>query len=218
MAKLMSRPELVTVPARGADLTGDLCAPPGARVVVVFAHGSGGARLNPPSRFVAAALQRRGLATLLIDLLTRPEERKDGPSGALRYDIPLLAGRLDAVSTWLRARRDTRGLSLSYFGESTGAAAALLAAAARPDVRSIVSSGGRPDLAVEVLARVRAPTLLIVGGDDREVLAMNEVAASLMTAERALKIVPGAGRPIEDPGALSAIASSAGDWVLSRLP
>lgn len=218
MAKLMTRPALVTVPARGVDLTGDLLAPPGARGVVLFAHGSGSGRMSPRNRFVAEALNQRGLATLLIDLLTPSEERRDGPSGELRFDIPFLARRLDAISTWLRARRETRGLPLNYFGASTGAAAALLAAAVRPDVRSIVSRGGRPDLAVEVLARVKSPTLLIVGGEDREVVAMNEVAASLMTAEHALEIVPGATHLFEEPGALPAVAELAAGWFLKHLP
>lgn len=216
MAKLMTRPALVTIPARGAELKGDLLVPPGARGVVLFAHGSGSGRLSPRNRFVAEALNQRGLGTLLIDLLTAPEERKDGASAALRFDIPFLARRLDAISTWLRARPETRKLPLGYFGASTGAAAALLAAAARTDVFAIVSRGGRPDLAVEVLARVKAPTLLIVGGADREVAAMNEVAASLMTAEHRLEIVPGATHLFEEPGALEAVAALAGDWFLTH--
>lgn len=217
MAKLMTRPALVTIPARGVELTGDLLVPPGARGVVLFAHGSGSGRLSPRNRFVAEALNQRGLATLLIDLLTHSEERKDAASGALRFDIAFLARRLDAISSWLRARRETRPLPVTYFGASTGAAAALLAAAARSDVRSIVSRGGRPDLAVEVLARVKSPTLLIVGGEDRAVVAMNEVAASLMTAEHKLEIVPGATHLFEEPGALESVASLAGDWFLKHL-
>lgn len=218
MAKLMTRPALVTVAARGVELKGDLLVPESARGVVLFAHGSGSGRLSPRNRFVADALNQRGLGTLLIDLLTASEEKEDDASAELRFDIPFLARRLDAISTWLRGRAETRKLALGYFGASTGAAAALLAAAARPEVFAVVSRGGRPDLAVEVLARVKAPTLLIVGGDDREVAAMNEVAASLMTAEHRLEIVPGATHLFEEPGALGAVASLAGDWFVRHLP
>lgn len=219
MAKMMTRPASVTISAGGADLKGDLALPPDARAVVLFAHGSGSSRLSPRNRFVAEALNLRGLGTLLIDLLTPSEERVDDATAELRFDIPFLARRLDAISGWLRRRPETARLPLGYFGASTGAAAALLAAAARPgDVFAVVSRGGRPDLAVEVLARVRAPTLLIVGGADREVLAMNEVAASLMTAERRLEVVPEATHLFEEPGALESAARLAGDWFLAHLP
>lgn len=217
MAKLMTRPALVTITAGGADLKGDLAVPPGARGIVLFAHGSGSGRLSPRNRFVAESLNQRGLGTLLIDLLTAQEEKADDATAELRFDIPFLARRLDAISNRLRTGAETRRLSLGYFGASTGAAAALVAAASRPDVFAVVSRGGRPDLAVEVLARVTAPTLLIVGGDDREVLAMNEVAASLMTAEHRLEIVPGATHLFEEPGALASVAALAGDWFLSHL-
>lgn len=217
MAKLMTRPALVTITAGGADLKGDLLVPAGARGIVLFAHGSGSGRLSPRNRFVAESLNQRGLGTLLIDLLTVQEEKADDATAELRFDIPFLARRLDAISNRLRTGAETRRLSLGYFGASTGAAAALVAAASRPDVFAVVSRGGRPDLAVEVLARVTAPTLLIVGGDDREVLAMNEVAASLMTAEHRLEIVPGATHLFEEPGALASVAALAGDWFLSHL-
>jgi len=217
MAKLMTRPTQVTITAGGADLKGDLLVPPGARGVVLFAHGSGSSRLSPRNRFVAEALNQRGLGTLLIDLLTSAEEKADDATAELRFDIPFLARRLEAISSWLRFRSETRRLALGYFGASTGAAAALVAAASQPDVFAVVSRGGRPDLAVEVLARVRAPTLLIVGGDDREVIAMNEVAASLMTAEHRLAIVPGATHLFEERGALAAVADLAADWFLGHL-
>ena len=219
MAKILTRPEAVTIPARGAVLRGDLTVPQGARAVVAFAHGSGSSRSSPRNRFVAEALNIRGLGTLLLDLLTEAEERADDETAELRFDIPMLARRLDAVSAWLRKRPETARLPLGYFGASTGAAAALLAAAARPgEVFAVVSRGGRPDLAVEVLAKVRAPTLLIVGGADREVLAMNEVAASLMTGERRLEVVPEATHLFEEPGALESVARLAGDWFLEHIP
>jgi dienelactone hydrolase len=219
MAKLMTRTEPVRIPARGVELKGDLLVPPGAKGVVVFAHGSGSSRLSPRNRFVAEELNRRGLGTLLTDLLTAAEEDIDDVSAELRFDIPFLARRLDSVSAWLRGRPEVRRLPLGYFGASTGAAAALLAAAARPsEVFAVVSRGGRPDLAVEVLARVKAPTLLIVGGDDREVLAMNEVASSLMTAERRLAVVPGATHLFEERGALEEVSRLAADWFLAHLP
>lgn len=217
MAKLMTRPALVTITAGGADLKGDLAVPAGARGIVLFAHGSGSGRLSPRNRLVAESLNQRGLGTLLIDLLTAQEEKADDATAELRFDIPFLARRLDAISNRLRTGAETRRLSLGYFGASTGAAAALVAAASRPDVFAVVSRGGRPDLAVEVLARVTAPTLLIVGGDDREVIAMNEVAASLMTAEHRLEIVPGATHLFEEPGALASVAALAGDWFLEHL-
>lgn len=219
MAKVMTRPTPVRIPARGAELKGDLLVPAGARGVVLFAHGSGSSRLSPRNRFVAEALNQRGLGTLLTDLLTSSEEETDDATAELRFDIPFLAGRLDAASSWLRDRPEARRLPLGYFGASTGAAAALLAAAARPsEIFAVVSRGGRPDLAVEVLARVKAPTLLIVGGADREVLAMNEVAASLMTAERRIEVVAGATHLFEERGALEEVARLAGDWFLAHLP
>lgn len=218
MARTMSRPAAVTISASGAELTGDLVVPPGARGVVLFAHGSGSGRRSPRNRRVAEALNKRGLGTLLIDLLTVAEEKADDSSAELRFDIPFLARRLDAISEDLEARPETSELALGYFGASTGAAAALMAAAARPRVFAVVSRGGRPDLAVEALARVKSPTLLIVGGDDREVVAMNEVAASLMTAERRLALVPGATHLFEEPGALELVARLAGDWFVEHLP
>ena len=154
MAKTMTRSAPVTIPARGVILKGDLIVPAGARAVVLFAHGSGSGRLSPRNRYVAEALNRRGLGTLLIDLLTSSEEQVDDATAELRFDIPFLARRLEAVSDWLRRRPETRKLPLAYFGASTGAAAALMAEVARSgEIFAVVSRGGRPDLAVEVLAR-----------------------------------------------------------------
>lgn len=219
MAKMMTGPAPVTISAGGARLKGDLAVPPGALGVVLFAHGSGSSRLSPRNRFVAEALNSRGLGTLLIDLLTEEEAARDARTDELRFDIPLLARRLAAVSGWLRRRPEAAGLPLAYFGASTGAAAALVAAAACPEfVYAVVSRGGRPDLALEFLARVKAPTLLLVGERDPEVIGMNEAAASLMKAERRLEIVPDATHLFEEPGALESVARLGGDWLLSHLP
>lgn len=207
-----------TIPAHGVHLNGDLRLPPRARGFVLFAHGSGSSRLSPRNRFVAEFLDRNGLGTLLIDLLTSAEEEVDEVTAELRFDIPFLARRLEAATDWLKGRPETRELPLGYFGASTGASAALRAAAARPDdVCSVVSRGGRPDLARESLPRVLAPTLLIVGGADREVLALNEAAASLMKTERRLEVIPGATHLFEEPGALEAVARLAADWFASHL-
>jgi putative phosphoribosyl transferase len=193
------------IPAAGVSLEADLTA--GERGLVVFAHGSGSSRRSPRNRQVAAALNAAGFGTLLFDLLTPEEEREDALTARLRFDIPLLAERLSAVVEWARTR------PVGLFGASTGAAAALVTAAARPeDVAAVVSRGGRPDLAGEALAVVRAPTLLIVGGRDLEVLSLNERAAARMTAEKAIVVVPGAGHLFAEPGALEEVARLAGDW------
>lgn len=210
--------ETVSIPTADARLTGDLTVPKGARGIVLFAHGSGSSRLSPRNRFVARELVRAGLAALLIDLLTPEEERLDDATAELRFDIPFLARRLAAVSNWLKSRPETRGLALGYFGASTGAAAALTAAAADPGVFAVVSRGGRPDLALESLPRVTAPTLLIVGGEDGPVIGMNEVAAARLRAERRLVIVPGATHLFEEPGALETVARLAAEWFVARLP
>lgn len=219
MAKTGTRPTSVLISAGGVHLSGEMLLPPRARGFVLFAHGSGSSRFSPRNRYVSEVLDQRGLGTLLIDLLTPCEEEVDEATAELRFDIPFLSRRLEAASDWLRGRPETRTLPLGYFGASTGAAAALRAAAARPDdVFAVVSRGGRPDLALESLPRVRAPTLLIVGGDDLEVLAMNESAARLMKAERRVEIVPGATHLFEEPGALERVASLAADWFLRHLP
>lgn len=219
MTRTASESIAVTIPARGASLAGDLRLPPRAKAVVVFAHGSGSSRLSARNRSVADALDRAGLGTLLMDLLTFREEEEDDATARLRFDIPFLARRLEAASDWLKGRAAAQGLPLGYFGASTGAAAALTAAATRPDeVFAVVSRGGRPDLAWEALPKVEAPTLLIVGGDDREVLALNETAAGRMTAERRLEIVPGATHLFEEPGALKEVSRLAASWFLRHLP
>jgi putative phosphoribosyl transferase len=180
---------------------------------VIFAHGSGSSRKSPRNREVAATLQDRGLATLLFDLLTLDEEAVDRHTAHLRFDIDFLAQRLVAATDWATGHAVLARLPLGYFGASTGAAAALVAAAERPaDIAAVVSRGGRPDLAGPALGRVRAPTLLIVGGDDVVVIGMNERARALMRADVELRIVPGATHLFEEPGALEDVALLASDW------
>jgi dienelactone hydrolase len=182
--------------------------------VVLFAHGSGSSRLSPRNRFVAQHLNRAGLATLLLDLLTEGEERSEAQTGELRFDIDLLASRLLAATHWLRAHPETAALPLGYFGASTGAGAALAAAALLGrEVSAIVSRGGRPDLAgQDRLTQVTTPTLLIVGGADPEVLDLNRVALRFLPPPSRLEVVPGAGHLFEGPGELEAVADLASRW------
>jgi dienelactone hydrolase len=195
------------------DLEGTLATPAGACGVVLFAHGSGSSRFSPRNRYVAGVLQAGGIATLLIDLLTPEEEAVDARTGHLRFNIDLLATRLIGATDWLRDHRATRALKVGYFGASTGAGAALVAAAAHPDrVSAIVSRGGRPDLAGAALARVRAPTLLIVGGHDLPVIDLNRAALRQLGCEKHLEIVPGATHLFEEPGTLEAVAELARGW------
>ncbi|MFD5477774.1 dienelactone hydrolase family protein [Streptomyces hawaiiensis] len=203
----------VTLPAGRAGLVGDLTVPPDARAVVLFAHGSGSSRHSPRNREVAAGLRTAGLGTLLIDLLTEEEERQDAVTAELRFDIPLLGRRLVAAVDWLAREPDTSGLPVVLFGASTGAGAALVAAARRPDrVRAVVSRGGRPDLAGDALDAVRVPVLLIVGGRDTHVLRLNEEAARRLPAPTALHVVPGATHLFEEPGALDQVTETARLW------
>ena len=187
---------------------------PGAkRGVVLFAHGSGSSRHSPRNRQVARLLHEGGLATLLVDLLTADEEAADRSSGHLRFDIGLLAERLVAAADWLTRQPETRALGLGCFGASTGAAAALVAAAERPQaVSAVVSRGGRPDLAGPALPLVRCPTLLIVGGEDVAVIELNRRAYERLRCGKELVIVPGATHLFEEPGALDAVAGHARDW------
>ncbi|HLZ49060.1 MAG TPA: alpha/beta family hydrolase [Candidatus Limnocylindria bacterium] len=187
-------------------IDGDLAVPAKAGGIVVFAHGSGSSRHSARNTHVAQALQASGFGTLLFDLLTAAEEREDERTRALRFDIGLLADRLVAVTDALADEPAVRGLPVGYFGASTGAAAAIVAAAERPDVRAIVSRGGRPDLAGEALRRVSAPVLLIVGSLDREVLELNREARARLGGPTELEIVPGATHLFEEPGALDVVA------------
>jgi dienelactone hydrolase len=194
-------------------LDGDLVLPEAARGVVLFAHGSGSSRHSPRNRRVARVLNEAKLATLLIDLLTPEEEAIDLRTAHLRFDIGLLADRLVGVTDWLTQNADTRHLRVGYFGASTGAGAALVAAAERPDVvGAVVSRGGRPDLAGPALEQVRAPTLLIVGGDDLPVIELNRAALEQLRCEKRLVIVPGATHLFEEPGALDEVARLAREW------
>ncbi|HYZ34613.1 MAG TPA: dienelactone hydrolase family protein [Crenalkalicoccus sp.] len=194
-------------------LEGDLNLPEGARGLVLFAHGSGSSRHSPRNRHVARLLNEARLATLLIDLLTMREEAVDARTAALRFDIGLLAERLVHATDWVDGNPGTRELRIGYFGASTGAGAALVAAAERPEVvGAVVSRGGRPDLAGPALARVRAPTLLIVGGNDRQVIELNRAALERLRCEKRLVIIPGATHLFEEPGALDEVARLARDW------
>lgn len=202
----------------GVRLAGDLTVPANAPGIVLFAHGSGSSRLSPRNRFVAQALREACLATLLFDLLTVREEEEDEVDANLRFDIGLLTRRLTAVTDWVRRQDILKSLKLGYFGASTGAAAALSAAAQRPDdIDAIVSRGGRPDLAGAALEQVLAPTLLIVGGRDEVVLDLNRRAYERLHVEKKLAVVPGATHLFEEPGALEAVGQLAADWFRTYL-
>ena len=207
------RTQELQIPAAGVNLGADVVVPEQARGVVLFAHGSGSSRHSPRNRFVAAELQQAGLATMLADLLTPEEEQLDQQSGHLRFDIGLLSVRLAALTDFLTEHEETADLDVGLFGASTGAAAALVAAAGRPDaVRAVVSRGGRPDLAGESLRLVRQPTLLIVGELDEVVIDLNRKALALLAGERRLVIVPGASHLFTEPGTLEQVARLATDW------
>lgn len=206
------------IPAGGVVLEADITIPQLARGMVLFAHGSGSSRFSPRNRYVARQLQQAGLATVLADLLTPAEEETDARTGEIRFDIGLLATRLERLTDWLAEQERTAELSRGYFGASTGAAAALAAAAQRPgDVRAVVSRGGRPDLAGQFLPRVRQATLLIVGERDPVVLELNQQALPKIPAETHLAIVPGASHLFEEPGTLEQVASLARDWFAEHL-
>ena len=206
---------LAAIPARDVVLEGELALPAGASGVVLFVHGSGSSRHSPRNRDVARSLRARaGVATLLFDLLTDGEEARDALTRTSRFDIDLLSTRVRAATDWVRRLPETRALRIGYFGASTGAAAALLAASdPREGVAAVVSRGGRPDLvAPERLARVTAPTLFVVGGEDRAVLEWNRGARAAMRAETGLDVIPGASHLFEEPGALEDVACRSADW------
>jgi dienelactone hydrolase len=208
----------VAIPVAGGVLHGTLTLPSAAAGLVLFAHGSGSSRHSPRNQKVARALNDRRLATLLFDLLTEREEEVDAMTARLRFDVELLARRLAAATDWVAQEAATRALPLAYFGSSTGAAAALIAAARDVErVRAVVSRGGRPDLAGAALPAVAAPTLLIVGGDDEPVIGMNRDAMRRMTAPVELEIVPGATHLFEEPGTLERVAELAGRWLREQL-
>jgi len=206
---------IVHIPAGEVELDGELILPPSAKGVVLFAHGSGSSRFSPRNTYVAEVLQQRGIGTLLFDLLTREEDR----NYETRFDIALLTQRLLAATAWLQSNPKTPSLSLGYFGASTGAAAALQAAAQMGDkIAAVVSRGGRPDLAGEAaLSRVTAPTLLIVGGADYGVIELNQQAYALMNCEKELTLIHGATHLFEEPGTLQQAAHSAAEWFVQHL-
>ncbi len=205
-------PDAVRIQAGTAELPGLLRLPPAASSVILFAHGSGSGRLSPRNNFVAERLRQAGIATLLFDLLTEQEEEYDAVTAELRFNIPLLTTRLAATTKWTLQQPRLRGLAVGYFGASTGAAAALAAAAEIPEVTAVVSRGGRPDLAGPALSRVRAATLLIVGGDDRQVLTLNRDALRQLRCEKELAVVPGATHLFVEPGALEQVTTLAAAW------
>ena len=214
----LSQAQPLRVRAAGAILNADLVVPVDARGIVLFAHGSGSSRHSHRNQFVARALQESSFGTLLMDLLTTEEEHLDNQTRALRFDIDLLANRLTDIVKWAAEQPSLKHLPIGLFGASTGAAAALVTAARRPDlVRSVVSRGGRPDLAGTALKLVKAPTMLIVGGYDDAVLVLNEQAKREMSGEVTLKVVPRATHLFEEPGALAQVADYAATWFWGTL-
>jgi dienelactone hydrolase len=207
----------ITLEVGDIALHGLLRLPHAMQGLVLFAHGSGSGRLSPRNTFVAEQLGAAGIGTLLFDLLTEEEERVDALTAQLRFDIPLLTDRLVVATHWILGQPRFGRLPLGYFGASTGAAAALAAAARVPEVAAVVSRGGRPDLAGAALARVTAPTLLIVGGDDLQVLALNQEALEQLHCEAEISVVPGATHLFEEPGTLAQVASLAADWFTRHL-
>jgi putative phosphoribosyl transferase len=208
----------LTILASGAVLHGDLQWPPAPRGLVLFAHGSGSSRKSPRNRFVADVLVAAGMGTLLFDLLTEDEERIDLRTRALRFDIPLLTDRLAGATAWVLGQEALAGPPLGYFGASTGAAAALAASCQRPEVLAVVSRGGRPDLAGSRLPEVTAATLLIVGGEDHQVIELNREALAQMRCEARIEIVPGATHLFEEPGTLAQAAELAAAWFAQHFP
>jgi len=218
MARRSKEEHSIQIPAGNVILAGDLYYPMKTRALVVFAHGSGSSRQSPRNRYVAEVLREMSLGTLLFDLLTPEEEMEDEQTGALRFNIKLLAHRLIQVSDWLIHNDETSNYKVGYFGASTGAAAALIAAAELPNyVWAVVSRGGRPDLAINVLPKVKAPTLLIVGGDDTEVILLNQKAYDALKSQKKLEIVPGASHLFEEPGTLEQVAKLATNWFIQHL-
>ena len=214
-----SPPREITILAGDVELDGLLTLPPDTLGMVAFAHGSGSSRFSSRNRQVAEALNHAGLATLLFDLLTPLEHERDAQTSEYRFDIALLTERLTGAVDWLSANEDTAALPVGLFGASTGAAAALMTAARRPHVvHAVVSRGGRPDLANDTLDQVRAPTLLIVGGRDAEVITLNRKAASRLSCPHELIVIPGAGHLFEGPGQLEEVARTAAAWFRRHLP
>jgi putative phosphoribosyl transferase len=218
MRKATVEEKEVTIPVGKAVVYGNLTVPHGAKGIVLFAHGSGSSRFSRRNTQVAREINSAGIATLLIDLLTKEEEAIDEFTGEFRFNINLLAQRLVHATEWVKKNPDTKPLAIGYFGASTGAAAALIAAAKLPEqVKAVVSRGGRPDLAGQHLSEVRAPTLLIVGGDDADVLELNREASKHLTYEKKLVVVPGATHLFEEPGKLEEVSKLAIGWFSKHL-
>ena len=214
----MNRPNEISIQVDGVSLGGELELPPNAIGLVLFAHGSGSSRFSPRNQFVARALREGRVGTLLFDLLTEKEERAEAYTRHLRFDISLLTKRLIGVTRWALDQPALRKVNIGYFGSSTGAAAALMAAVELSEwISAVVSRGGRPDLAGDALDHVTAPTLLIVGGDDTPVIPLNEQAFGRLQCEKALRIVPGASHLFEEPGALERVAELATEWFVRYL-
>jgi putative phosphoribosyl transferase len=213
MTKAEAEETVIRIPADRTFIEGNLMLPPKSKAIVVFAHGSGSSRFSPRNTQVAKEINEKGISTLLIDLLTAQEESVDLVTAQFRFNIDLLAKRLVDATEWIKKTPKTKNLAIGYFGASTGAAAALIAATKLPaDIKAVVSRGGRPDLAAEHLSKVKAPTLLIVGGNDPEVLDMNREALKHIPAEKKLEIVPGATHLFEERGKLEIVARLAIDW------
>ena len=207
----------ISIPVEKGTIAGTLVVPPNAARIVIFAHGSGSSRLSPRNQFVAEALQQVRMATLLMDLLTAEEDSVDQYTAEHRFDIGLLAKRVMLATDWVLDQPDWAEFKIGYFGASTGAAAALVAAAKRPKVQAVVSRGGRPDLAGDALRAMKAPTLLIVGGDDAEVIELNRQALAQLQCEKRIEIVPGASHLFEEPGTLEQVARLAQNWFAAHV-
>jgi dienelactone hydrolase len=202
----------VQIPCAGVTLHGDVTIPAGAEGLVIFAHGSGSSRLSPRNRLVAGEMHRKGLATLLFDLLTPKEAASEARTGALRFNIPFLTERLVGATDWAQQEQELKDLTIGYFGASTGAAAALAAAAAIPQIQAVVSRGGRSDLAGEMVKRVEAPTLLIVGELDQPVIQWNEKTMEQLPGIKHLSLIDGASHLFEEPDTLEKVAELAASW------
>jgi putative phosphoribosyl transferase len=208
----------IEIPSENVMLKGDLVIPENAQGIIIFVHGSGSSRLSPRNKNVASVLNEAGLGTLLFDLLTAEEEIIDNVTAQFRFDIPLLAKRLVAVTDYVAQQDVTKARNIGYFGASTGGGAALIASTHRPNlVKAVVSRGGRPDLAGEALQKVVVPTLLIVGGLDFQVIKLNQDAQSYLQSHNLLKIVPGATHLFEEPGTLAEVTRLATEWFLKYL-
>jgi dienelactone hydrolase len=210
--------QVIDIPSGNVQLEGELKVPQRATGIVLFAHGSGSSRHSPRNQYVARTIREAGVGTLLFDLLTKDEEAIDSYTAELRFDIEFLARRLVDATNWITSEPATQHLRIGYFGSSTGAAAALIGAVELSNIVSaVVSRGGRPDLAGDALPRVKAPTLLIVGGNDDVVIGLNEEAYAKLTCEKELKIVPGATHLFEEPGTLEQVARLASEWFKNKL-